>query len=105
MKAHLLALLMLCAISSFALAQTSQGKDTTYRNDPQVSDQNYKHPNKAAAAVESGKDQHVKTGTIKQEDNSNYKQSFKRSSTHKSKVTTDTSGSRTKVKRNYKHQF
>lgn len=89
---------------SIAFAQNGAG------NDPQISDRNYKHPNKAARAQELGLDQHYTAGTTSAEDNTNYKSSFKnkRNVTKKASFGTE-SPARTysgrKTTRNYKNQF
>lgn len=104
MKKSLLFLLFILS-GSIAFAQNGAG------NDPQISDRNYKHPNKAARAQELGLDKHYSAaGTSSAEDNTNYKNNFKnkRSNTNKASFGTESPAraySGRKTTRNYKNQF
>ena len=77
--------------------------------DPQISDNNYKHPNKRAAAIESGVDHHPTVEFTSAKENTNPKSSFKNSQKDANKPTVGTAApARANGRRttgNYKKQF
>jgi hypothetical protein len=77
--------------------------------DPQISDNNYKHPNKRAAAIKSGVDHHATINFTSAKENTNYKSSFKNSqrATSKPSVFTESPARANgrKTTGNYKKQF
>jgi len=77
--------------------------------DPQISDNNYKHPNKRAAAIESGVDNHPTIGATAATENTNYKSSFKNNEKAATKPSVFTEAparaNGRKTTGNYKKQF
>lgn len=103
MKKHFFFMALLFLSCNMAFAQNSTS------DDPQITDRNYKHPNKAAKANRLNTDQHPSTGLADVKDNTDYKHSFKSGkSTNRSSVSTGTttrSYSGRTTTRNYKKQF
>jgi len=110
MKKYLIQLVLLIGFSNLALAQSS---DTNFsksggHKDSQISDANYKHPNKAAEARKKGLDHHSKAGSTVVTENGDYKRTFKnKSNVNKAAVQTESPAglNKMKSKKNYKQQF
>jgi hypothetical protein len=76
----------------------------SHKNDPTYSENNYKHPNKAAWAREHKTDKSNEFATGKVEQNDNYKQQFNQAKTSE-KAIVKTKSDLNKSRKSYKHPY